>query len=112
VTELAALAGQPGLFGEAPPPGAKRPKAPPPPELGKRRTKRPASYADAGDLDSFLDGDGASDGEEDGAAGAVDDADMEEEVMGASSLSPTRRKAVDSFRRRPQFLPGRRRLLG
>jgi hypothetical protein len=62
VTELAALAGEPGLFGPPPPGGAparhRAPLLPPAQQLGKRQTKRPASYAEAADLDSYLDGSG------------------------------------------------------
>lgn len=61
MTELAALAGQPGLFGPPPAAGSQqrhKPPPPPQPELGKRQTKRPVSYAEAGDLDSYLDGSG------------------------------------------------------
>ena len=62
MTELAALAGEPGLFGPPPPGGApvrhRAPLLPPAQQLGKRQTKRPASYAEAADLDSYLDGSG------------------------------------------------------
>lgn len=62
MTELAALAGEPGLFGPPPAKGApvkhRAPLLPPAQQLGKRQTKRPASYAEAADLDSYLDGSG------------------------------------------------------
>lgn len=61
MTELAALAGEPGLFGPPAPKGSqparhRAPMLPPAQQLGKRQTKRPASYAEAGDIDSYLDG--------------------------------------------------------
>ncbi len=66
-------------------------------EFGKRRTKRPASNADAGDLASFLDGDGGSNGEEDGAAGrGRRRKHAEGSYECVLSSSPTRRKAVES----------------